>query len=256
VSKSKGRPGKPRSGNARPGNARPTNSRPANPLVQEKKRRVPVGLIVVVGVVVLAIVAAVGVDYWRKHSSVDVTANGKAEPAVITGPGTNGEGVKVGKAAAPTNIDLYLDFRCPHCAEFEKETGPVLDELVEDGTVTLTYWPLKFVNPDNSPRLANAFAAAAASGKALSYADEIYADFTKAWTNDQLIELGKKLGIDDAKFEAAIKDNSYAGWLESINKASNDRKVEGTPTVFVNDKQLQGDQLTVDGLKAAVSGVS
>ncbi|WP_203590212.1 thioredoxin domain-containing protein [Streptomyces sp. SID13031] len=224
--------------------------------MQEKKRRVPVGLIVVVGVVLLAIVAAVGVDYWRKHSSVEVTTNGRTEPAVITGPGTSGEGVQVGKADASTNIDLYLDFRCPHCAEFEEKTGPMLDELVEDGTVTLTYWPMTFVNPDNSPRLANAFAAAAASGKALSYSDEIYADFTKAWTNDQLIELGKKLGIDDAKFEAAIKDNSYAGWLESVGKVANDRKVEGTPTVFVNGKQLQSDQLTVDGLKAAVSGVS
>ncbi|MDX6262310.1 MAG: hypothetical protein QOH84_3998 [Kribbellaceae bacterium] len=237
-----------------------TNSkkkRPASPLVvQPQKRRAPVGLVVVVGVVVLAIVAAVGVDYWRKHSSVEVTSNGRTEPAVLTGPGTSGEGVKVGKDSATTNIDLFLDFRCPHCADFEKETGPVLDELVGDGTVTLTYWPLKFVNPGASPRLANAFAAAAASGKALSYADEIYADFTKAWTNDQLIELGKKLGIDDAKFETAIKDNSYAGWLESIDKTSSDRKVAATPTVFVNDKLLQSDQLTVDGLKAAVSGVS
>jgi protein-disulfide isomerase len=228
---------------------------PANPLVQEKKRRVGPG-IVIVGIVVLALVAAVGVDYWRKHSSVEVSSTGRTEPAVITGPGTNGEGVKVGKDSATTNVDLYLDFRCPHCAEFEKETGPALDELVEDGTVTLTYWPLGFVNPEASPRLANAFAAAAAHGKALSFADEMYADFTKAWTTDQLIELGKKLGIDDAKFEAAVKDNSYQGWLDSVTKAADARKVTGTPTVFVNDKQLQPDQLTVDGLKAAVSGIS
>lgn len=228
---------------------------PGNPLVQEKKRRIGPG-IVIVGVVVLALVAAVGVDYWRKHSSVEVSSNGRTEPAVITGPGTNGEGVKVGKADARTNIDLYLDFRCPHCAEFEEKVGPALDELVEDGTVTLTYWPMTFVNPDASPRLANAFAAAAANGKALSYADEMYADFTKAWTADQLVELGKKLGIDDAKFETAIKDNSYQGWLDSISKASDTRKVTGTPTVFVNDKQLSAEQLTVDGIKAAVSGVS
>ena len=43
----------------------------------------------------------------------------------------------------------------------------------------MTYWPLEFVNPDSSPRLANAFAAAAANGKAASYADEMYADFTQ-----------------------------------------------------------------------------
>ncbi len=227
---------------------------PVNPLVQEKKRRITPGVVIVV-VLVLAIVAAVGVDYWRKNSSVDVSSN-RVEPAVITGPGTNGQGIKVGKGSAKTNIDLFLDFRCPHCAEFEEDTAPVLDELIADGTVTVTYWPMTFVNKEASPRLANAFAAAAANGKALSYGEAMYKDFSKAWTDDQLIELGKKLGIDDAKFEAAIKDNSYKGWLESIGQVSNERKVEGTPTVFVNDKMLQSDQLTVDGIKAAVSGVN
>jgi len=225
-----------------------------NPLVQEKKRRITPGVVIVV-VLVLAIVAAVGVDYWRKNSSVDVSST-RVEPAVITGPGTNGQGIKVGKDSAKTNVDLFLDFRCPHCAEFEEDTAPVLDELIADGTVTVTYWPMTFVNKEASPRLANAFAAAAANGKALSYSEAMYSDFSKAWTDDQLIELGKKLGIDDAKFEAAIKDNSYKGWLESISQVSNERKVEGTPTVFVNDKMLQSDQLTVDGIKAAVSGVS
>jgi protein-disulfide isomerase len=228
---------------------------PANPLVQNKKRRIGPG-IVIVGVVLLALIGAVGVDYWRKNSSVEVTASGRPEPTVITGPGTTGEGIKVGKDTAKTNIDVFLDFRCPHCAEFEEETGPVLDQLLADGTATVTYWPLGFVNPEASPRLANAFAAAAANGKAVSYGSQMYADFTKAWTTDQLIELGKKLGIDDAKFEAAIKDNSYQGWLESVTKVSTERKVEGTPTVFVNDKMLPGDRLTADGIKAAVSGIN
>jgi protein-disulfide isomerase len=222
-----------------------------NPLLQEKRKRISPGIVIVV-VVVLAIIAAVGVDYWRKHSKVEVTSTGQAEPAVITGPGTNGKGVTVGKAGAKSNIDLYLDFRCPHCEEFEQATGPTLDKLVEDGTTTITYWPLAFVSPQDSPRLANAFAAAAANGKALSYVDAIYGDFNKAWTTDQLTQLGKQLGIDDAKFEAAVNDNSYQGWLDSISQAANDRKVEGTPTVFVNDKMLSSDQLTPDGIKAAV----
>jgi protein-disulfide isomerase len=228
---------------------------PVNPLLEPKRKLISPG-VVIVAVVVLAIVAAVGVDVWRKNSKVEVSSNGKPEPTVITGPGTNGKGVTVGKAGAKAHIDLYLDFRCPHCAEFEEATGPTIDKLVEDGTATLTYWPLMFVSPQDSPRLANAFAAAAANGKALTYADEMYADFSKAWTNDQLLQLGKQLGIDDAKFQAAVKDNSYAGWLQSIGQAANDRKVEGTPTVFVNDKMLTGDQLSVEGIQAAVNAAS
>jgi protein-disulfide isomerase len=224
---------------------------PVNPLLQQKKRRISPGIIVVI-VLVLALGGGVGVQYWRSHSKVEVSSNGRPEPTVIQGPGTTGKGVTVGKEGAKAHIDIYLDFRCPHCAEFEERTGATVDKLVQDGTATLTYWPLTFVNPDASPRLANAFAAAAANGKALSYADEMYADFSKSWTTNQLIQLGQQLGIDDATFQQAVRDNTYGSWLDSVSKAADDRGVTGTPTVYVNDKQLDADNLTGEGLQKAV----
>ena len=226
-----------------------------NPLLQQNKRRISPGIVVVI-VLVLALAAGVGVQYYRGHSKVEVSSNGRPEPAVITGPGTSGKGITVGKAGAKVNIDLYLDFRCPHCAEFEEASGATVDKLVQDGTATLTYWPLQFVNPDASPRLANAFAAAAANGKALSFADEMYGDFSKSWTTDQLIELGKQLDVGDEKFQQALQDNTYAGWLESVGKAADERGVTGTPTVYVNGKQLPADQLSSEGLQNAVDAVA
>ncbi len=228
---------------------------PANPLLQPPKRRISPGIIVLI-VLVLALAGGVGVQYWRGHSKVEVSSNGKPEPTVITGPGTSGKGVTVGNADAKVHIDIYLDFRCPHCAEFEESTGGVVDKLVQDGRATLTYWPLAFVNPDASPRLANAFAAAAANGKALSYADEMYGDFSKSWTTDQLLDLGRQLGIGDAKFQQAVRDNTYGGWLDTVSKAADDRGVTGTPTVYVNDKQLEANQLTADGLQKAVDDIA
>ena len=224
---------------------------PVNPLLPQNKRRISPGIIVVL-VLVLALGAGVGVQYWRGHSKVEVSSNGRPEPTVIEGPGTSGKGVTVGKEGAKAHIDLYLDFRCPHCAEFEEQTGATIDKLVQDGTATLTYWPLAFVNPDASPRLANAFAAAAANGKALSYADEMYGDFSKSWTTDQLIELGKQLGMDDAKFTQAVQNNQYGSWIDSVAKAADDRGVTGTPTVYINDKALDAEQLSPEGLQQAV----
>jgi protein-disulfide isomerase len=221
----------------------------------QPKRRISPGIVVVI-VLVLALAGGVGWQYWRAHSKVDVSSNGQVEPAVITGPGTSGKGVTVGKAGAKAHIDLYLDFRCPHCAEFEEATGATIDKLVQDGTATLTYWPMQFVNPDASPRLANAFAAAAANGKALSYADEMYGDFSKSWTTDQLLDLGKQLGIGDAKFQQAVQNNTYGGWLESVSTAADDRGVTGTPTVYVNDKQLETEKLTPEGLQQAVDAIA
>jgi 2-hydroxychromene-2-carboxylate isomerase len=67
-----------------------------------------------------------------------------------------------------------------------------------------------------------------------------------------LLQLGKQLGIDDAKFQQGVKDDNYAKWLESVAKAADAHGVTGTPTVFVNNKMLNADQLNPSGLTAAV----
>lgn len=226
---------------------------PVNPLTEKKRWRPSVGLVVVV-VLLLALGTGVGVQYWRSNSGVNVDANGAVEPPLITGPGTSGKGVTVGKQGAKTQIDLYLDYRCPHCKDFEEEAGGTIDKLVDEGKATVTYHPMTFVNPDASPRLANGFACAAAAGKPRSYNDQLYAGYAKAWSNDQLVELGSELGITDPAFEQCVRGNNQGGWLESVGKAAETRGVNQTPTVFVNGKQLPEDQMTPEGVLAAASG--
>ena len=109
---------------------------PASSLPQQPKRRISPGIIVVI-VLVLALAGGVGVQYWRGHSKVEVSSNGKPEPTVITGPGTSGKGVTVGNADAKVHIDIYLDFRCPHCAEFEEASGATVDASAPLAEVTM-----------------------------------------------------------------------------------------------------------------------
>ncbi|GAA1511118.1 thioredoxin domain-containing protein [Kribbella lupini] len=199
------------------------------------------GFVVVAVVLVVAVVSAVGVDYWRNHSPVRVDS-ARPEPAVITAPGTAGRGVTIGKAGAATNIDVYLDFRCARCVEFERTNGLTLDQLVEDGTATLTYWPMTFTDTD-SPRLANAFALAAANGHARGFVRAIYDDPGKAWTDGQLVELGNKLGVPAEKLST-----DYQGWLATLEATTVEREVLDLPTVFVNNTKLRADQLTPEGL--------
>ena len=87
---------------------------------------------------------------------------------------------------------------------------------------------------------------------ARAYANQLYASFEKSWTTDQLLQLGKQLGIDDAKLQQGVQDDKYAKWLESVTKAADARGGTGTPTVFVNNKMLNADQLPPSGLTAAV----
>jgi membrane-associated phospholipid phosphatase len=206
--------------------------------------RAPYGFAVVAVVLMLAVVSAMGVEFWRSHSPVHVDT-ARPEPAVITGPGTAGRGVMIGKAGAGTNIDVFLDFRCGPCGSFEKETGATLDKLVSDGAATLTYWPMTFTDTD-SPQLANAFAVAAAGGHARGFVRAIYDDPGKAWSEGQLVELGNKLGVPG--FRETLAANSYRNWFATLDEAATEREVLDLPTVFVNNSKLRADQLTPEGL--------
>ena len=227
-------------------------SRNSNPLLQKESKRGMITGIVVVGVLVLALAAGVTIQYLRTHGEVEASS-GKPEPAVIVEPGESGKGVTVGDASAKNTVDLYLDFRCPHCKEFEDQSETAIDQLIDEGKAKVTYHPLGFVDPEVSPRAANGFACAAAAGKARGYADGLYANFGQAWTDDQLIDLGSKLGISDASFGECVKTNKYQAWLGSVGSAADQRGVTGTPTVFVNDQQLPTGQLTPQGILAAAS---
>jgi protein-disulfide isomerase len=204
------------------------------------------------GVVIVILAVGVAVQYWRTHSGVNVENPGAAEPAVLTGPGTDGKGVTVGQQGAKAQIDVYVDYRCPHCKEFEEKSGQTLNELVDSGAATLTYHPMAFVT-DGSPKLANGFACAAAAGKARSYNDSLFGDFFKAWTTDQMIELGSKLGITGDDFQQCVRTDKYKQWVESIGAAAQARGVDSTPTVFVNGTELADDQLTPEGIRAAAT---
>jgi protein-disulfide isomerase len=81
----------------------------------------------------------------------------------------------------------------------------------------------------------------------------LYSNFGQAWTNAQLIDLGKKLGINDSSFAECVNTNKYAQWLQSVSAASDQRGVTGTPTVYVNGNQLPEGQLTPEGIMAAAS---
>ncbi|GAB2582529.1 thioredoxin domain-containing protein [Kribbella endophytica] len=202
--------------------------------------RVPV----VAVTLVLALVSAVGVGYWRDHSPVRVDS-ARPEPPVITGPGTAAQGVKVGKAGARSNIDVYLDFRCHRCTVFEQASGATLDTLLEQGATTVTYWPMA-LSSLKSPRLANAFAVAAADGHARGFVRAYFDDPDKTWTDDQLVELGNKLGVP--RFAEALAADRYRSWLVAIDGAATEREVLEIPTVFVNNRMLRADQLTPEGL--------
>jgi len=53
----------------------------------------------------------------------------------------------VDRVNGPADILLYIDYRCPHCVDFEAANAKKLEELVSSGAATLDIRPMSFVSP-------------------------------------------------------------------------------------------------------------
>jgi protein-disulfide isomerase len=210
-------------------------------------------------VVALVIVAIAGIVQWQR-SRVDTGAaapEGVVQGYVRSGaaeqePGL-GSGVGAGEADAPVVVELFEDFACPHCAEFETEAERMLDQQVDSGKVRVVYYPVTLSGFGRPTELAaNAFACAADEGKARQMHHALYANFNQNWTDDGLVELGGSLDLTSESFRTCLQRDSFADWVRSIDETATDRGVTGTPTVFVNGEPLPAEETTSTSLRLAI----
>ena len=96
-------------------------------------------IVVATVVVVVAIIAVVGGVVWSQSQKEAATGTSTAVPAGASmGKGYPAFADVTPAAGAPT-VDLYEDFQCPICGQFEAELGPTFQDLASQGKVKLSY---------------------------------------------------------------------------------------------------------------------
>lgn len=163
--------------------------------------------------------------------------------AVVVPPGATGSGgIVVGSASAPIKLIAYEDPQCPVCKDFEQVNGPTLHAAINAGKVSVEYRVRSFIGVE-SVRAANALAAAAAEGKFEALREAVFAnqprERTGGFTTNDLLALGRDVGLTSAQYVDAVKSMKYAGWVAKVDdQASKDGNV-GTPElVRVGGKAL------------------
>ncbi|MEI4270506.1 thioredoxin domain-containing protein [Klenkia sp. LSe6-5] len=223
---------------------------------EQRRRRTVIGASVAAVVVVVAVVVAIVVQTSR--SAVDGDA---ARPAGTAADG-NGYTFAVGQADAPVTVDLYEDFQCPVCKQFEDAAGATLEDYVAAGTVRVVYHGMAFLdsarNDDYSTRALNA-AAVVASGAGpeayerfhdLLFANQPDERTGSGLTDDQLVDYAEQAGATGEEVGTDIRDLVYGQWVKGATEQASKDGVTATPTVFVDGTQLT--DRTADGLSAAV----
>ncbi|MDX8035998.1 thioredoxin domain-containing protein [Lentzea sp. BCCO 10_0856] len=220
---------------------------------------------VIAGVAVVAVLAIAVIGYVVFQQMKPSTSATDAIPLtspdhIISAPAVrDGSTVLVGKDTATATVDVYEDFLCPICGTFEKTYGSDIKKAVEDGKVKVRYHMLPMLDSRSDPAgyssdSANAGLCVADDGKfnafhaALFYAqpEEGEAGYTK----DQLIKLGKEVGVTSASFESCVQNQTYKSQLDELmSKTSNDPALKdaetgrfrGTPSVASGGKLVDLD---------------
>lgn len=154
-------------------------------------------------------------------------------------------------------IDIYEDFQCPVCAQFEQLNGDYIESLIADKKATVVYHTLSFLGAE-SVGAANAAACAADEGKFLDYHRLLYmnqkAENSGAWTNSVFVNVGQTSGITSQKFSSCVNNGDYLGWVTNVAAAGAKANVNATPTVFINGKEIDrnGEYFDAAKFKAAV----
>ena len=205
---------------------------------EKRSRRI---LMVVVAAVLALIIAAVVVIAIQANR----TLLSDFEGATPAGSNLHG-GIPIGaEGAGSTNedapeLDVYVDFMCPHCGTFEQINGEDLAQAAADGEVTVNYHPVSFLS-EYSARAANAFAEVANSApeSAMDFMNAMFANQPteggEGLSDEQIAEIAVEAGVPQDVADT-LADGTYTEWVDVASQQARRDGATSTPTV-----RLDGD---------------
>lgn len=214
-------------------------ARQASAAAEKRERSIRlIGTIAII--VVVAGIIGVGVMGSRKQDANPVTGT---IPASVNQK--DGSFVLNPSTSATAVMDLYEDFQCPGCKNFEELYADTYKQLADDNVVKVVFHPAAFLDNnfpgENSARAINAWGCAIDAGQAWAFHKALYASQPEkegaGWTDAAFAAVAGTAGITGDKlttFKKCVADKSYLKWSSVATQKFYDDGVQSTPTVKVN----------------------
>lgn len=182
----------------------------------------------------------------RMRAGAEVRTFLNAPAAPVYKIATDGQPSKGNPAAAVTLVE-FTDYQCPSCAVAQPIIQRVIAEYGDRVRLVVRDYPL----PQHADALKAAEAAEAAreQDKYWEYTMLLYQN-QSALQVEKLKEYASRVGLDRAKFDAALDSGRYA---DSVHRDLQDGErvgVGGTPTIYVNGVRVE--RATYELLKTAI----
>ena len=194
--------------------------------------------------------------------SAKANQNGIPKQVLSDASWTYGEGAALDTVGASTPVlDIYFDYSCSHCAQFEGIHTQEINQLLSEKKITLALHPCKLLEQEWTSVVMNAMGVVLdeAPAQSLSFHNAAFELFSQAlqtknqsnMTVEGLVAAATKVNVPkevSAKFKAAVDSNKYKKWVELGDKAFADRDLKGTPSVF-----FKGEQIDLSTLQSPTS---
>ncbi len=153
-------------------------------------------------------------------------------------------GNTLGDANAPVTAEIYADFQCPVCGQFDRTTlKDIEDKYVKTGKVKIVFNHYAFIG-DESTRAAEASECANAQGKFWEYADTLFnnqaGENQGAFSDANLEKFAQQVGLDMNQYQTCMQQNTYLGKVQTSTQNGSARGVNSTPTLFINGQMARG----------------
>ncbi|SIR74657.1 DsbA family protein [Natronorubrum thiooxidans] len=161
--------------------------------------------------------------------------------------------------SGPVAIDVYEDFGCPSCHDFQADVFPDLEKRLLE-TDEATYRHRDFPLPADDQSVAMASVARAVQAETMTDDDPAGEFFTYKraviaaddWSEDALVDLAaSEADIDRNVVADALEEGTYSPTLVADWNRGDEAGVEGTPTVVVDGEQVE-DPFDLEAIVSSV----
>ena len=143
----------------------------------------------------------------------------------------------LGKKDAPVTLVVFSDFQCPFCSKVQ----PLLEEALKNNPdklkVVFKHLPLQMHKQARPAALAAI--AADEQGKFWQMHDKLFAS-SKNLSKENIEKAAEEIGLDMEKFKKDVASAETEAKLKKDMTDAGKAGVGGTPTLFINGRQVKG----------------
>jgi protein-disulfide isomerase len=144
-----------------------------------------------------------------------------------------------GPQDAKVTIVEFSDFQCPFCGRVEPTLAQIAKEYPNDVRLVWRNQPLPF-HPNAMPA-AEAACAAGEQGKFWQMHDKLYEN-QQQLSPENYSKWAQDIGLNMGKFKSSVDAHECKPRIEADSKYGQSVGANGTPTFFINGRQLVGAQ--------------